>query len=85
MTLSVTIPDRLAEELLEFARARGKSPEEIALTAIERELSASTDLSTILAPVREAFTHSGLSENEAVDIFEEEKHALRKERRAGSR
>ena len=38
-------------------------------------------LQKLLLPVREAFEASGLSEDEAVEIFEAEKHSLRQERR----
>ncbi len=38
-------------------------------------------LQKLLLPVREEFEASGLSEDEAVEIFEAEKHALRQERR----
>jgi predicted DNA-binding antitoxin AbrB/MazE fold protein len=41
-------------------------------------------LEGLLLPVREAFEASGLSEDEAVELFEAEKHALRRERRAPS-
>ena len=37
-----------------------------------------------MAPVREAFNASGLTEDEAVELFEAEKHAQRRERQQAS-
>lgn len=82
MTLSFTIPDELAEELSRIAHAVGKTPEEIAVTAIRRNLLATARLNEALAPIRKAFQESGLSEDEAVEMFEAEKHAMRQERTA---
>ncbi len=53
---------------------------------IETRLSSDTKISQqavveALAPVRAAFESSELSEDEAVEIFEAEKHMLRRERR----
>ena len=80
MSLSVTIPDELAEELSRTARAAGKTPEEVAVTAIRRNLMATARLNEALAPIRAAFENSGLTEDQAVELFEAEKHALRKEK-----
>ena len=85
MTLSVTIPDELAEELSRTAQAVGKTPEEVAVSAIRRNLLATAKLSETLAPIREAFQKSGLTEDEAVELFEAEKHAMRRERAAADR
>ena len=82
MTLSVTIPDELAEALTRSAQAAGKTPEEVAVSAIRRNLLATAKLNEALAPIRKAFQESGLTEDEAVELFEAEKHALRRERAA---
>ena len=79
MALCVTIPDELAEELNRTAQAVGKTPEEIAVRAIRRNLLATAKLNEALAPIREAFRKSGLTEDEAVELFEAEKHAMRRE------
>jgi len=82
MTLSVTIPDELAAELARTAQAAGKTPEEVAVSAIRRNLQAAAKVNEAIAPIREAFQGSGLSEDEAVELFEAEKHAMRRERSA---
>jgi hypothetical protein len=85
MALSVTIPDELADELSRTALAAGKTPEEVAVSAIRRNLLATAKLNEALAPIREAFQESGLTEDEAVELFEAEKHAMRRERAAADR
>jgi hypothetical protein len=79
MSLSVTIPDDLADQLVRTAHATGKTPEEVAVVAIRRNLLVSAKINDALAPIREAFQDSGLTEDEAVELFEAEKHALRQE------
>ena len=82
MTLSVTIPDDLAVRLESVAKATDKTPEQVALAAIERDLTSLAHLDEILAPVRSAFEASGLTEDELTELLEVEKHAMRRERRA---
>jgi hypothetical protein len=82
MTLSITIPDELADELACFAEAVGKTPEEAVVSAIRRNLLATAKLNETLYPIRTAFQESGLTEDEAVELFEAEKHAMRRERAA---
>ena len=79
--MRVEIPDELAKELVETAEATGTQPEQVAVAAIRRGLGVREQLEAVLLPVREAFVGSGLSEEEAVELFEAEKHALRQERR----
>lgn len=84
MTLNVTIPDDLAGKLESFAKARSQTPAQIAIIAIEREVSALERLDKELAPVRAAFEASGMTDDELSDLINEEIHALRRERRAAS-
>lgn len=81
MTMQVQIPDELAKLLQEKAAAAGSLPEELALAAIRLQIAANAERDQILAPVREAFTASGMTEDEAIELFEEEKHAMRREHR----
>lgn len=84
MSLHLVIPDPLAEGLAARAAAAGVSAEEIALTAIQRELAAPS-LDEVLASVRKAYEDSGMSEDESFDFLEAEKHAMRKERRSAKK
>ncbi len=78
MPLHIEIPDDLARELTERAAAFHGKPEQVALNAIRRSLASDRKLSELLAPVHEAFRESGMTEDEAVELFEAEKHAMRR-------
>jgi hypothetical protein len=78
MPLTIEIPDDLASELRQQAAERGAPPEEVALTVLRRTLAADRRLNESLAPIREAFEQSGMTEDEAVELFEAEKHAMRR-------
>ena len=82
MTIQIDIPEPLAEKVRSAAKAQGKSPEAFVLETMAEQMDPLGRLNTSLAPIRQAFAESGLSEDEAVDLFEAEKHALRTERRA---
>lgn len=84
MSLHLFIPDPIAKGLEARAAASGTTPEEVALTAIKRELAGAT-LDEILAPARKAFVESGLTEDESLEFLEAEKHAMRAERRAAKK
>jgi hypothetical protein len=79
--MQVQIPDELSEELVQSAKISGSDPEQVAIAAIRRGLDSAKQLDEVLAPVRDAFRDSGLTEEEAVDLFEAEKHAARAMRR----
>ncbi len=64
------------------AKATDKTPEQVALNAIERDLTSLDRLNEVLAPIRAAFEASGMTEDEAVELFEAEKQAWRAEQRA---
>lgn len=83
--MHVRIPDEIAEQLETVAKTTGRTPEQVLVSAVRRELLETTKLTEALAPVRQAFKASGLTEDEAVELFEAEKHALRRERRAAAK
>lgn len=80
MTIQVEIPESLAAKVSAAAKFQGTSPEAVVLDAVVRTLDPLAELDSALAPVRQAFLESGVSEDEAVEEFEREKHALRRER-----
>ncbi len=82
--MDVHIPDTLAEKLLKKAEAAGVQPEALAVSAIRRQLAADAELAHLLAPVHQAFVDSEMSEDDAVGLFEEAKHAMRRERKTTS-
>jgi predicted transcriptional regulator len=82
MSLVIEIPDELARQLQQRAAETGTAPEKVAISAIERQIRGEENLKRMLAPIHEAFRQSGMTEEEAVELFETEKHAMRRERRA---
>jgi protein-disulfide isomerase-like protein with CxxC motif len=78
MTLHLELPPDVAAELAERAKQTGRSAEQLALAAIQRTLYSDQRLAEVLAPVHEAFRQSGMTEDEAVELFEAEKHAMRR-------
>lgn len=78
MSMFVEIPDDMAKQLQEQAVAIGSLPEQVALGAIRSSLAEKDRLATILAPVREAFKQSGMTEDELAELLEDEKHAMRR-------
>jgi hypothetical protein len=82
MTIRVEIPEPLAEKVARAAKTEGKSPEDVVLEAVAKRVDPLSRLNAALSPIRKAFEDSGLTEDEAVELFEAEKHAMRAERRA---
>ncbi len=76
--MTLEIPDDLAQKLAERGAQWGNSPEQVALGYIRRTLRSDEVLDEALAPIREAFRASGMTEDEAVELFEAEKHAMRR-------
>jgi predicted transcriptional regulator len=81
MSLVIEIPDELARQLQQRAAETGTAPEKFAISAIEQQIRGEENLKRMLAPIHEAFRASGMTEEELSDLLEEEKHAMRKERR----
>lgn len=78
MTMHVEIPDDLAELVNKQAAATGSDPEAVAIRAMRITLLSDAKLTETLRPVCEAFAQSGMTEDEAVELFEQEKHAMRR-------
>lgn len=82
MTIHVDIPEPLATRVARAAKSQGKTAEAVVLETLEQQLDPLSRLNAALAPIRQAFINSGLTEDEAVDLFEAEKHLMRAERGA---
>ncbi|QDV73671.1 hypothetical protein [Botrimarina mediterranea] len=81
MAIHVEIPDALAAKVAEAAKSLGKSEEQVVIEAVATKVAPLDELNELLAPVRAAFAETGMTEDEAVEEFEHEKHSLRQERR----
>jgi hypothetical protein len=84
MTIEIQLPNDLAEGLARLAKQSGLSEEQIALSAIRHRVSPFADIDRLMAPTYAAMKSAGIDEDDAVEIFEAEKHALRRERQAES-
>ena len=85
MSIHVEIPEPLAEKVARAAKSQGKSPEDVVLEAVAKRLDPFARLDELMAPVHERMKSLGITEDEAVEDFEREKHALRKERQAAGK
>jgi hypothetical protein len=97
MTLTLDLPPELEKKLRERATASGQDVAGYLYRLIERELrggngggplatSAGKTLDQILAPIREGFQQSGLTEEELTALFEEAREEVwqEKQRKGGS-
>jgi hypothetical protein len=80
MALKVPLSDDAEARLRERALAAGVDAETYAARVLEQQLSRPS-LEEVLAPLREEFEASGMTEDELVELLEEAKHDMRAERR----
>jgi hypothetical protein len=81
MVLSISISSEAAAKLQEKAAAAGVDVATYAAQQLERIATSPRSLTELSGPVAEAFRQSGMTEDELSDLLEEEKHAMRAERR----
>src|SRR4051812_46210660 len=82
MVLSLSISREAELALRERAAAAGVDVETYAARQLELLAAPRKSLKEISGSIREAFARSGMSEDDLSDFLEEEKHAMRAERRA---
>ena len=81
MTLTVTISTEAEAKLNAKAAAAGVDVATFAANTLERVASKPT-LDEVLAPLRDEFDRSGMTEDELTDLLEQAKHEARAERHA---
>jgi hypothetical protein len=90
MTITISLTPETEKKLLEAAAQSGVAPDAYARKLIETGLNGGSSLDQqsrpetfdeILAPVREGFEQSGMSEDEILALFEEARDEAWKERR----
>jgi hypothetical protein len=75
-TIEITeLPEGTREAIRELSETKGKSPDEYLRTLIEAELLSQQPFAQILAPVREEFRTSGMTEEQLDKLFN---HARKK-------
>ena len=72
------LPPGTAQAIEELSRSKGKSAEEYLRTLIEAEILSEQSFTDILAPIRQSFRDSGMTEEQLEKLF---KDALSKVRR----
>jgi hypothetical protein len=89
MTILVEVRPEEERELRERARTSGRELPEYVQQVLEEHIRPSPDsamasktFDQILAPVREGWHRSGMTEEEITALFEETRDEVRKERRA---
>ena len=81
MVLKVPISPEAEARLKAQAAATGVDPDALAARVLEREFCRPS-LDEVLAPLREEFEASGMTEEELIELLETAKHEMRAERRA---
>jgi len=79
MNVIINIPPEIAPKVEQAANRQGRNVAQFIEELVEKSVSAPS-LDEILAPVREQFAASGLSEDELDTLFEEERQAMWEEK-----
>jgi len=80
MTLTIHVSKDTGAILEEKAKVQGKDVSEYVEDLIEKEIDKPKTLDEILAPVRESFAQSGMTEEELDDLIENERQAIWEEK-----
>lgn len=80
MTLRVPVSDEIEARLRQLAEAGGQPVEQVAARLLEDAVRRPT-LDEVLAPVREEFAASGMTEDQLSELLERAKHDMRALRR----
>jgi hypothetical protein len=75
MSMTISIPTELEQKIAERAASRGLPLEEYVREVLRRDAEAPS-LDEILAPVREQFAASGMTEEELDALVEKERQAI---------
>ena len=79
MTLQITLSEPVEAKLRERAAASGQDIAAYAACVLDQALGKPS-LEEKLAPVRQAFEQSGMTEDQLSELLEGEKHAMRAEK-----
>ena len=79
--LTIPLKPELEQRLSERAAASGVSVEAYAQRVLESAITGPS-VEEVLEPIRRRFRESGMTDDALADLLEEEKHAMRRERKA---
>jgi len=79
-TIEITgLPEGTREAIKELSQSKGKSSDEYLRTLIEAEILSQQTFAEILAPIREGFRESGMTEEQLDAFFEEARRKVHQE------
>jgi hypothetical protein len=79
-TIEITgLPEGTREAIRELSQSKRKSADEYLRTLIEAELLSQQTFAEILAPIREGFRKSGMTEEQLDALFEEARQKVHQE------
>ena len=79
-TIEITgLPEGTREAIKELSQSKGQSSEEYLRTLIEADILSQKTFAEILAPIREGFRKSGMTEEQLDDLFEEARQRVHRE------
>lgn len=79
-TIEITgLPKGTTDAITELSRSKGKSAEEYLRTLIEAEILSQLTLAEILAPIRDGFRKSGMTEEQLDALLEEAREKVHQE------
>ena len=82
-TIEITgLPAGTREAINKLSRSKGKSAEEYLRILIEAEILSEQSFREILAPIRESFRESGMTEAQLDALFEEAREQVYQEEQA---
>ena len=82
MTLTINLPTATLDQIRAEVRATGQDVETFVLEAVESKLARRQTFAEVLKPIHEATAASGMSEDEATALFDQELKNVRSERRS---
>lgn len=84
-TLTIEVPENIGAVLDEKAENNGKDVAEYVKDLIEKDVDCKKSLDEILAPIRQNFTESGMTEADLDDLIESERQAMLEEKNSKSK
>ena len=79
-TIEITgLPEGTREAITELGRSKGKSAEEYLRTLFEAEVLSEQGFGEILAPIRDGFRNSRMTEEQLEALFEEAREKVHQE------
>ena len=76
---AIQLPDETMQALSVIAGEKGKTAEQFVRDMVDTEILASKPFAEILAPIRQGFAESGMTDEELTALFEEAREEVYQE------